>query len=208
MLLVSFSFFFLVGICVFWMDAGKPISWLLHSLACQWTTVHFGDGKISTSQKPCRDSERHIHHIRYTTFYMSIYFVFMGGEGWIYLRFNMGKTPSVFKLPSFQGTTQNIWHSPDIQQLSFKTCYWWTTVLITTWENTSIFYCIFQIHLVFLFFKYINYLSSASSFSWPHLPCLIGFPVLGDHFLSPLLDDCHSQTTPFKNTHTRHTENT
>lgn len=77
--------FFLAGTCVFWMDAGKPIRWFLHrSCLSVDDHVHFGDGKISTSQKPCRNSERHNHHnvdIRYTKFYMSIYFIFYGGEG-------------------------------------------------------------------------------------------------------------------------------
>lgn len=66
-----------------WMLENPSVDFCI-GLACQWTTVHFWDGKISTSQKPCRNSERHNHHtvdIRYTKFYMSIYFIFYGGRG-------------------------------------------------------------------------------------------------------------------------------
>ena len=40
----------------------NPIRWFCIGLACQWTTVLSGQGKFSTSQKPCRNSERHNHH--------------------------------------------------------------------------------------------------------------------------------------------------
>lgn len=63
------------------MDAGNPSINFCIGLACQWIYVHFGDGKISTSQKPCRNSERHNHHtvdIRYTTFYVFIFLFYEG----------------------------------------------------------------------------------------------------------------------------------
>lgn len=72
---------------------------------------------------------------------------------------------------------------------SFKTSYWWTTVLIPIWENTSIFYCIFLIHLISLILKYMNYLSPFLSSPWPHLQVHQVPHTLGVRSFSPLLDD-------------------
>lgn len=77
-----FFFLFLAGICVLWMDDGKPICWFLHR------------SSLSVDTHPLRGWKKSVHHknhaeivkgtitidIRYTKFYMSIYFIFMGGE--------------------------------------------------------------------------------------------------------------------------------
>jgi len=84
------------------------------------------------------------------------------------------------------------------------------TVLITKWENTSIFYCILwyiTFHLLIYFFLNINYLSPASSISLSTSLTSFRCDTLGDHSLSLSFDDFHSETTPFIND-TQHTENT
>ena len=79
---VVFFSFWRVPVFSEWM-LEKPSDDFLHSLACQWTTAHLGDGKLSASQKPCRDSERHNHH-RYQIhqiLYVYIFHCLMGGGG-------------------------------------------------------------------------------------------------------------------------------
>lgn len=152
-------FFFFTG--YLWVLNGcwknPPVDFCI-GLTWQWPAVHVRDGE--TSQKPCRSSERHNHHtvdnqihqILYT--YIFLFFLW-GRSGQI--RHKMAKTCFFFfsfKLPSFQGKTnrkKNHETPPDIQCHSFKTSYFFTHVLITMWENTSMFYCKFCLDIFIIF---------------------------------------------------------
>lgn len=137
-----------------WMLDNPSVDFCI-GLACQWTTVRFGCGKkkISTSQKPCRNSERHNHHRYQIHQILYVYiFHFHGGEGgctnW---DVTWGGNPKCFEAAVILGHDVKHVKLPRHSTLSFKRLYCRTTLLITIWENTSMFYCIFIVH--FFFFK-------------------------------------------------------
>lgn len=169
---------FLAGTCVFWMDVGQPIRWFLHRSCLSvdncplWV---WKKKKISTSQKPCRNSERHNHHRYQIHQILYVYiFHFHGGEGgctnW---DVTWGGNPKCFEAAVILGHDVKHVKLPRHSTLSFKRLYCRTTLLITIWENTSMFYCIFIVHF-FFFFKYINYMSTASFCHYPHPTSAIG----------------------------------
>lgn len=64
-----------------WMMENPSVGFCI-GLACQWTHIHLGDGKKSVHHKNHAEIVKGTItiDIRYTKFYMSIYFIFMGGE--------------------------------------------------------------------------------------------------------------------------------